>query len=96
MSDPKDKPNPLVDLWRNEMTGMARAGVRTMSIYDKGLAAQLGAEGVRRGADPVEVAKAIKEHCGAYRGGEKDCGDCMTMTHCETHHKDEGTYPFDE
>ncbi len=31
---------------------------------------------------------------GGYRG-EYDCGDCCSMTHCETHHKDEGTYPFD-
>lgn len=31
---------------------------------------------------------------GGYRG-EYDCGDCCSMSHCETHHKDEGTYPFD-
>jgi hypothetical protein len=30
-----------------------------------------------------------------YRG-EMDCGDCMTMSHCETHHKDACTYPFDD
>ncbi len=26
--------------------------------------------------------------------GEYDCSDCCSMSHCETHHKDEGTYPF--
>ncbi len=30
-----------------------------------------------------------------YRG-EYDCGDCCSMSHCETHLKDVGTYPFDE
>lgn len=30
-----------------------------------------------------------------YRG-ETNCTDCMTASHCETHHKEEGTYPFDE
>jgi hypothetical protein len=29
-----------------------------------------------------------------YRG-EYDCSDCCSMSHCETHHKTEGTYPFD-
>lgn len=29
-----------------------------------------------------------------YRG-EYDCSDCCSMTHCETHHKTEGTCPFD-
>ncbi len=37
------------------------------------------------------AAEALKP----YRG-EKDCGDCLTMSHCETHHKVEGTYPFEE
>lgn len=90
--NPKDKPNPLADLWRNEVTGMAVAGVRHMSIYDKGLAAGIGLEGVRRGADPDKVLETVEKHCTLYRG-EPDCGDCVTMTHCETHHKDEGTYP---
>lgn len=26
--------------------------------------------------------------------GSPDCSDCMTMTHCETHHKVEGLYPL--
>lgn len=30
-----------------------------------------------------------------YRG-EPSCGDCCSMTHCETHGKDVGTYPFDD
>lgn len=25
--------------------------------------------------------------------GDPDCSDCMTMTHCEVHHKVEGLYP---
>lgn len=27
-----------------------------------------------------------------YRG-DPNCSDCLTMTHCETHHKVEGLYP---
>lgn len=27
--------------------------------------------------------------------GDPNCSDCMTMTHCETHHKVEGLYPLD-
>lgn len=53
---------------------------------------------------PVDMAAELRARCavvtkpgdpGGYRG-EYDCGDCCSMTHCETHGKDEGTYPFDE
>lgn len=52
----------------------------------------------------VDMAAELRAKCavitrpgdpGGYRG-EYDCGDCCSMTHCETHGKDEGTYPFDE
>ncbi len=26
--------------------------------------------------------------------GDPSCTDCLSMTHCETHHKVEGLYPF--
>lgn len=32
---------------------------------------------------------------GPYRGNP-GCSDCMTMSHCETHEKAEGVYPFDD
>ncbi len=28
--------------------------------------------------------------------GDPNCSDCMTMTHCESHHKVDGLYPFAE
>lgn len=42
-----------------------------------------------------EVAVVTTPGQPGYRG-EYDCSDCCSMSHCETHHKDEGTYPFDE
>ncbi len=27
--------------------------------------------------------------------GHRGCSDCETMSHCETHHKEDGTYPDD-
>ncbi len=26
--------------------------------------------------------------------GDPNCSDCLSMTHCETHHKVEGLYPM--
>jgi hypothetical protein len=26
--------------------------------------------------------------------GEPDCTDCVTSSHCETHHKEAGLYPY--
>ncbi len=64
---PVPKPNPLVDLWRNEITGHAKSAIKHMFIYDEELAIELGAEGVRRGADPDEVAKTIEECIALHR-----------------------------
>ncbi len=31
----------------------------------------------------------------AGRRGSPDCSDCLSMSHCETHQKEDGTYPGD-
>lgn len=41
----------------------------------------------------VRQARLGREDGKPYHG-ELDCSDCMTMSHCETHYKDEGTYPI--
>lgn len=42
-----------------------------------------------------EVAVVTKRGEPGYRG-EYSCSDCCSMSHCEKHHKEEGTYPFEE
>jgi hypothetical protein len=39
----------------------------------------------------VPVYDRMALYCGPK--GDPDCGDCCTMSHCETHHKEEGQYP---
>ena len=52
--------NPLVDLWKNEMTGMALAAIRMAWIHDEAMAVDLAIQAVERGADEVEVLKLLE------------------------------------